>query len=66
VDYDADMNKYSPLVSEFESEEQEQSYLRWLKTKVAAARADTRPPVPHDEAMTRIRKRLRQIAGKPC
>lgn len=62
----SDMNKYSPIVSEFESEEQEQSYLRWLKAKIAAARADTRPRVPHDEAMARIRKRLAEIAGKPC
>lgn len=37
------MNEYSPIVSEFENEEQEQSYLRWLAAKVAASRADPRP-----------------------
>ncbi|NIJ08115.1 hypothetical protein FHS31_001725 [Sphingomonas vulcanisoli] len=45
------MNDYSPIVSEFENAEQEASYLEWLKAKVAAAVADPRPPVPHDEVM---------------
>jgi hypothetical protein len=60
------MNEYSPMVSEFESEEQEQSYLRWLKAKVEASRTDPRPPVPHDEAMARIRAILAEQPGKPC
>ncbi len=60
------MNDYSPIVSEFESEEQEQSYLRWLEAKVAASRADSRPKVPHDEAMARIRKRLTEVTTKSC
>lgn len=49
------MNKHSPIVSEFETAEQEASYLEWLKRKVAASLADPRPPVPHDEAMRRAR-----------
>jgi hypothetical protein len=52
------MNEYSPIVSEFGSEEEEQAYLVWLEAKVAAARADPRPSVPHDEAMARIRQIL--------
>jgi hypothetical protein len=32
-----------------------QTYLAWLKAKVAAARADGRPSVAHDEAMKRVR-----------
>jgi hypothetical protein len=58
------VNKYSPIVPEFESAEQEQSYLRWLTAKVGAARSDPRPPVPHDEAMARIRGRLAEIAAR--
>ena len=60
------MNKYSPIVSEFESAEQEESYLRWMEAKVAKSRADPRPPVPHDEAMARVRHALEEKFGKPC
>ena len=52
------MNEYSPIVSEFGSEEEEQAYLRWLEAKVAKSLADPRPPVSHDEAMARIRRKL--------
>jgi hypothetical protein len=55
-----------PVVSEFESEEQEQSYLRWLKAKVEASRADPRPPVPHDEAMAEMRELIASKTGKSC
>ena len=48
------MNKYSPLVSEFGSAEEEAAYNEWFKQKVAASLADGRPVVPHDEAMARI------------
>ncbi|EIM6319441.1 antitoxin [Salmonella enterica] len=44
----------SPIVSEFETVEQEASYNEWLKAKVAASLADTRPAVPHDEVMAEI------------
>jgi len=47
------MNGYSPIVSEFESEEQEQSWLRWLEAKVASSRADPRPSIPHDATKLR-------------
>jgi hypothetical protein len=47
------MSELSPIVSEFETAEQEASYVEWLKRKVAASVADPRPPVPHDEAMRR-------------
>jgi hypothetical protein len=49
------MNVLSPLVSEFETLEQAEAHLRWLEAKVAAARADGRPDVEHDEAMARTR-----------
>ena len=50
----AGMSEYSPIVSEFESAEQEASSLRWLQRKVDEARADTRPSIPHDQVMAEI------------
>ena len=49
------MNARSPIVSEFETPEQAAAYEKWLNDKVAASLADDRPPVAHDEAMTRAR-----------
>lgn len=46
--------KLSPLVSEFESEEQAASYERWLQDKVAQHLADTRAPLPHDQVMAEL------------
>lgn len=48
----------SPIVSEFETEEQADSYDRWFRAKVQASRDDLRPSIPHDEAMARIRQKL--------
>lgn len=48
----------SPLVSEFESEEQEASYTAWLKAKVEASLKDLRPNVPHDQVMAEARALL--------
>lgn len=55
------MNDPSPVGPEFETAEQAEDYLRWLKAKVAASIADSRPVVEHDEAM----KQIRAIIGKP-
>jgi hypothetical protein len=52
------MNKLSPIVSEFETEQEAEAYDRWFRAKVQASLADTRPCIPHDEAMARIRHRL--------
>lgn len=60
------MTKLSPIVSEFETEEEAAEYDRWFRAKVEASLADTRPPVPHDEAMARIRKKLDDIAARQC
>ena len=53
-------------MSEFDSEEAAEAYDRWLRAKVAKSLADVRPPVPHDEAMARIRAIIadRKPAGK--
>jgi len=50
----------SPMLSEFETQEQEDSYTMWLQQKYAASVADTRPNVPHDEVMAKARALLDQ------
>jgi hypothetical protein len=46
----------SPLVSEFETEEQEASYTAWLQAKVKASLEDPRPSIPHDHVMAEMRE----------
>ncbi|WP_374407617.1 stability determinant [Pelagerythrobacter sp.] len=58
------MSKLSPIVSEFETEEEAAAYDRWFRAKVAASLADPRPPVPHDEAMARIQAHLDRVAAR--
>ena len=54
----------SPLVSEFETAEQEVSYTKWLRTKVAANLADPRPAIPHDEVEQRMAERFERLRQK--
>ena len=49
------MNDPSPVGSEFETAEEAEAYLRWLKAKVAESLADNRPTIEHNEAMRQIR-----------
>ena len=51
----------SPIVSEFETIEQEAAYTAWLQAKVAASLADPRPPIPHDEVERRMAERLAKL-----
>jgi hypothetical protein len=44
----------SPIVSEFETEEQAASYDRWFRAKVQTSLTDPRPTIPHDEVMARM------------
>jgi hypothetical protein len=53
----------SPLVSEFETVEQEESYIDWLRAKVAASLADPRQAVPHDEVMAEMDALIDRIAS---
>lgn len=46
--------KLSPIVSEFETQEQADSYDRWFRAKIAASLANPGPGVPHDEVMARM------------
>jgi len=46
--------RLDPLIYEFDTEEEEQSYDKWLKSKVQKAISNPAPPVPHDEAIARL------------
>lgn len=48
----------SPIVSEFETQEQADSYDLWFRAKVQEALDDPRPSIPHDEAMALVEQRL--------
>lgn len=48
----------SPIVSEFESEEQAASYDAWFRAKVQSSLDDPRPNVPHDEVMAELKAHL--------
>jgi len=49
---------FDPIVSAFETAQEEASYNAWLRAKAAASLADPRPSIPHDEAMARIRRTI--------
>ncbi|VVP91891.1 hypothetical protein PS918_03318 [Pseudomonas fluorescens] len=58
----------SPIVSEFETEEQAASYDRWFRAKVQASLDDPRPSIPHDQVMAEMHallesKRIKRNAG---
>lgn len=44
----------SPLVSEFETQEQATSYAAWVKAKVMASLDDSRPGIAHDQLMAEM------------
>jgi len=48
------MAKLDPIVSEFATTEEAEAHDAWVRAKVREALADTRPLVPHDQAVARI------------
>ena len=50
----------SPIVSEFETEEQEASYDRWFRVKVEEALNSKKPRLPHDAAMVKVQAMLEE------
>ncbi len=48
----------SPIVSEFETEEQEASYDQWFRAKVEEALHSEKPRLPHDAAMAKVQALL--------
>lgn len=48
----------SPIVSEFESEEQATSYDAWFRRQIQASMDDDRPNISHDQVMSEMKSRL--------
>jgi len=47
-----------PLISEFETTEQEAAHAAWLHAEMKKSIADPRPKVSHDEVMRRMDERI--------
>jgi len=54
----------SPIVSEFETEEQAASYDRWFRRKVQESLDDPRPGIPHDQVMAEMETIIAQAEAK--
>ena len=50
----------SPIVSEFETEEQESSHNLWFRDKVEEALHSKEPRLPHDAAMAKVQTMLEE------
>ena len=50
----------SPIVSEFETVEQEASYDQWFRAKVEEALHSEKPLLPHDAAMVKVQAMLEE------
>lgn len=60
------MNKLSPIVSEFETEEEAAAYDRWFRARVEKTLGDPQQGIPHDEVMAEMRKIIAENSGKQC
>jgi hypothetical protein len=58
------MTTLPPIVSEFDTVEEAEAYDAWFRAKVEASLMDTRPSIPHDDAMRRIDKIIEVAASK--
>ena len=52
------LTPYDPLISEFQTAKQERAYTAWVNAKVEKSLDDPRPNVPHDAALSQMRKLL--------
>lgn len=53
-----------PRISEFETQEQADSYDLWFRRKVQEAIDDPRPGVPHDEVMGKMDDLIAALESK--
>jgi hypothetical protein len=52
--------EHSPIVSEFETVEQEASHDQWFRAKVEEALSSEKPRLPHDAAMAKVQTMLEE------
>ncbi|MCP2230493.1 MULTISPECIES: type II toxin-antitoxin system RelB family antitoxin [Erwinia] len=57
-------HKLSPIVSEFETQEQAESYDRWFRDKVETAINSKAPHSPHDEVIAGAKKMIKQVKAR--
>ena len=50
-----------PRVSEFETQEQANSYDHWFRARVQEAINSKKPRIPHDEVLRRMAERLARL-----
>lgn len=53
-----------PIVSEFETQEQADSYDRWFRERVQRSLDDPRPGIPHDEVMAEMDALINDIEAQ--
>lgn len=56
----AQTTKFDPMLSVFDSAEEEADYTAWLRAKLQASLDDPRPSIPHEQVMADMRERLEQ------
>jgi len=54
----------SPIVSEFETQEQADSYDRWFRAQVQASLVDPLPGIPHDPVMAEMEAIIQQAEAR--
>lgn len=54
----------SPIVSEFETQEQADSYDLWFRAKVQASLVDPAPGIPHDQVMGEMEAIIAEAEGQ--
>lgn len=59
-----DQTKFDPLLSVFDSAEEEADYTAWLQAKIQASIDDPRPRVPHAQVMAEAREIIRQVEAR--
>lgn len=58
------MSNLDPLPPEFATPEEAEAYDAWFRAKVEASLADTRPAIPHEEAVRRITETIERNRRK--
>lgn len=56
----AQTTKFDPMLSVFDSAEEEADYTAWLRAKLQTSLDDPRPSIPHEQVIADMRERLEQ------
>lgn len=56
--------KFDPMLSVFDSAEEEADYTAWLRDKLQASIDDPSPRIPHAQVMAEARELIRQIEAR--